>query len=403
MIARSASRTAGNLVLCGTSVALVALLLGLACGDDPAGPPSEPLDAGEIAGPAGPPTDGGSHGTLTPASLTLPFYGTVASGEPAFRVDQTGAGWSGYFSITNSSNSNAALQGLTNGRGPAVTGINVGTGHAGYFANSSNNSSATLEVRSGRGYAGSFRNLNSVSLYGALYASTRGPGPAVVAEAYGTGPAGQFLTYDPGVRPALLAVSYGSGPAASIQAANTGDGLLVNHTGSSGSLAVFQRSGANRIRFNRDGKGFFNGGTQNGGADVAEAFEVEGRVRDYEPGDVLVISTRTDRRVEISDEAYSTRVVGVVATQPGVLLTERGIDESLDDTVPVGIVGVIPTRVSAENGAIRRGDLLVTARTRGHAMRGTARDRMLGATIGKALGEFHGPGRGVILVLVNVK
>jgi hypothetical protein len=66
-------------------------------------------------------------------------------------------------------------------------------------------------------------------------------------------------------------------------------------------------------------------------------------------------------------------------------------------------VGVIPTKVSAENGAIRRGDLLVTAGTRGHAMRGTERDRMLGAIVGKALEEFSGPGTGRIRVFVNVR
>jgi hypothetical protein len=36
-------------------------------------------------------------------------------------------------------------------------------------------------------------------------------------------------------------------------------------------------------------------------------------------------------------------------------------------------------------------------------MRGTERDRMLGAIIGKALAEFDGKDSGVIPVLVNVK
>jgi len=69
----------------------------------------------------------------------------------------------------------------------------------------------------------------------------------------------------------------------------------------------------------------------------------------------------------------------------------------------MGVVGVIPTKVSGENGAIRRGDLLVTASTPGHAMRGTDRDRMLGAVLGKALENFGEPGTGVIRVLVNVQ
>ena len=76
---------------------------------------------------------------------------------------------------------------------------------------------------------------------------------------------------------------------------------------------------------------------------------------------------------------------------------------SIIGLVPVGLVGVIPTKVSVENGAIRRGDILVSASTRGHAMRGTDRERLTGAVVGKALAEFEGPGTGVILVMVNVR
>ena len=182
-----------------------------------------------------------------------------------------------------------------------------------------------------------------------------------------------------------------------------GSTVLVDHSGSIGDFATFRNDGANQIRFDLTGKGFFNGGTQTGGADIAEAFEVEDLVASYEPGDVIAISTENDRTVTKSSEPYSPLVIGVYASKPGVLLTERSIDENLADTIPVGVVGVIPTKVSGENGPIRRGDLLVAASTPGHAMKGTERDRMLGATIGKALEEFHGSGTGVIRVLVNVK
>jgi hypothetical protein len=183
----------------------------------------------------------------------------------------------------------------------------------------------------------------------------------------------------------------------------TGPGLQVDHRGSTGDLALFQVNSTNRIRFTRAGKGIFTGGTQTGGADVAEAMAVEGRTSAYEPGDVLVISTRSDRTVEKAGEPYSTRVIGVYATKPGVLLTERGVDESLEDLVPVGVIGVIPTKVSAENGPIRRGDLLVSARTPGYAMRADPERLRFGMVLGKALGGFAGPGRAVIPVLVNVK
>ena len=57
-----------------------------------------------------------------------------------------------------------------------------------------------------------------------------------------------------------------------------------------GNLAVFQVGGVNKARIDATGKGFFNGGTQNSGADVAEAFDISGNRKDYEAGDVLVIS-----------------------------------------------------------------------------------------------------------------
>jgi len=197
--------------------------------------------------------------------------------------------------------------------------------------------------------------------------------------------------------------SANSQPAASFLTFGTGSSLQVDHFGASGNLAVFRNGGANRARIDKNGVGYFNGGTQNSGADVAEAFEVEGERAMYEPGDVLVISDELNRRVEKSSEPYSTRVVGVFATKPGVLLTDRHIDAKLDDTVPLGVIGVIPTKVSGENGPIRRGDLLVTSSHAGYAMKGTDRGRMMGAVIGKALQPYDGTGTGVILVLVNVQ
>ena len=166
---------------------------------------------------------------------------------------------------------------------------------------------------------------------------------------------------------------------------------------------VMRNSGGNQARIDRNGRGYFNGGTQTGGADVAEWFAVEGDRGAYEPGDLLVISTDTDRTVTRSAEPYCTLVAGVHATRPGVLLTERHVDADHSDMVPMGVIGVIPTKVSAENGKIRRGDLLVSSSTPGHAMLGTDRDRMLGAIIGKALEDFDGSGKGVIRVMVTAR
>jgi hypothetical protein len=70
--------------------------------------------------------------------------------------------------------------------------------------------------------------------------------------------------------------------------------------------------------------------------------------------------------------------------------------------VPMAMVGRVPTKVSAENGPIKVGDLLVTSSTMGYAMKGTDRSQMLGAVIGKALGSLDS-GKGVIQVLVTLQ
>jgi hypothetical protein len=68
----------------------------------------------------------------------------------------------------------------------------------------------------------------------------------------------------------------------------------------------------------------------------------------------------------------------------------------------MAMVGRVPTKVSAENGSIKVGDLLVSSSTMGYAMKGTDRTQMLGAVIGKALGSLDS-GTGVIEVLVTLQ
>jgi len=187
----------------------------------------------------------------------------------------------------------------------------------------------------------------------------------------------------------------------------TGNALVAVYQGSgvstttSNNIAIFETALANKARIDNTGKGFFDGGTQTGGADVAEAFDVPGIRSSYEPGDVLVISRTGTRQVEKCSEPYSRLVAGVYATKPGVLLTPENIDADLSGKVPLGVIGVIPTKVSAENGPITAGDLLVTSSTPGHAMKADLSKLQIGEAIGKALDNFTGPGTGVIEVLVG--
>lgn len=158
--------------------------------------------------------------------------------------------------------------------------------------------------------------------------------------------------------------------------------------------------GTRYFRVDRTGKGFFNGGTQASGADFAEQLAVQGDRDALEPGDVLVISTELDRAVDRSATPFSTAVIGVYSTRPGMLAGAPDTGEPLSG-VPVAITGIVPCKVSAENGAIRRGDLLVASATPGHAMRaGTAPPP--GSVLGKAMQPLA-VGTGVVEILVSAR
>jgi hypothetical protein len=186
-------------------------------------------------------------------------------------------------------------------------------------------------------------------------------------------------------------------------ASNTNRMLWIRNSGSGAFLFFDDGAGVAKVRIDHAGKGFFNGGTQTGGADMAEAFDVPDDIKNYEPGDVLIISTDKDRAVEKSNCAYSNLVAGVYATKPGVLMTEENIDTDLSGKVPMGVVGVIPTKVCLEGGAISRGDMLVTSSQPGIAMKADPEKLRTGQVIGKALENYSAQVTGKIKVLVNVK
>jgi hypothetical protein len=352
----------------------------------------------------------------------------------------TGLGPGGNFNIRNASNDASAVLGLTNGTGsagffqrtgtgssygPAVQILQEGTAdfapalHA-QIQNEENTSPAIDGFTNGTGSAARLGIGNADNSSDALYVSTVGTGfaaafdiknesngsPAVSGYTEGTGPAGSFTINNASNGSNALYVSTnGTGPAGSFtinNASNTAAAVRAETNGS-GDLAHFVANGNLRVNIQNDGDISADGTFNGGGADIAEAFEVEGAVTAYEPGDVLVISTERDRTVTRSGAAYSTRVVGVYATKPGVLLSEKGMATNWDERVPMGVIGVIPTKVTLEGGAIQRGDLLVTSSTAGHAMKANLDNVGFGQVIGKALQPYDGTGPALIEVLVNVK
>lgn len=306
-------------------------------------------------------------------------------------VTTVGNGTAGNFKVDKVTGTSPAVKGEVNSQfanfGTAgIYGISSGTG----------------------GFAGLFHASNPSGNGPALIAIADGNGNGITANASNTGD-GIETTAD-GTGNAIFAwtPNFSNGRAArfvNFNTANTNPALTVE-THSSGSLAVFKSGNpgtVNVARIDATGRGFFNGGTQSSGADVAEIFDVEGNISEYETGDILVISTDTDRTVEISSKPYSTLVAGVYATKPGVLLTEEHIDSDISGKVPMGVIGVIPTKVCLEGGKIKRGDLLVTSSKSGTAMKANPKKVKIGQVIGKALQDYNQNETGKIQVLVNIK
>lgn len=178
-------------------------------------------------------------------------------------------------------------------------------------------------------------------------------------------------------------------------------GIVVNAKG--GNLYLGMTSGTHKFRVDQGGT-VWGTGYNTGGADFAESVAVRGQRSSYEPGDLLVIDSTGNRRLALAKKPYSTLVAGIYSTRPGMLASPYGMDDQRPATtdVPLAVVGIVPCKVTAENGPIQTGDLLVTSSLPGHAMKGTNRRQMLGAVVGKAL-EPLAKGTGVIQVLVTLQ
>jgi hypothetical protein len=163
----------------------------------------------------------------------------------------------------------------------------------------------------------------------------------------------------------------------------------------------------NKFRVNVNGDVFADGTFGLGGSGFAEFVEVGSGSRSVSPGDVMVIDPDGRGAIARSDKARSRLVAGIYITKPGICATEREWDNhsiaSMADEfneVPLTMVGIVPCKVSAENGPISPGDLLVTSDTPGHAMRDE--DPRPGTILGKAL-ESLSAGTGTIKVLMALQ
>jgi hypothetical protein len=121
-------------------------------------------------------------------------------------------------------------------------------------------------------------------------------------------------------------------------------------------------------------------------ADLAEKYEADA---EYTPGTVLAFGG--DKEVTLSTEAGSTRVAGVVSTNPSYIMN-AGL--TAEHVAMVALQGRVPCRVV---GPVRKGDMMVSAGNGAARVDNSAR---AGSIIGKALENFDGA-EGTIEVVIG--
>lgn len=127
-------------------------------------------------------------------------------------------------------------------------------------------------------------------------------------------------------------------------------------------------------------------------ADIAESIASEG---DVGPGDVVVY---LEGKVAKSTQPYDKTVVGVISTSPTVILRDLG---RFENGAFLAISGIVPCKVTNENGVIEVGDLLTSSSKPGYAMRCAESQKCFGTTIGKALEGSDKP-EDTIFVIISL-
>lgn len=184
----------------------------------------------------------------------------------------------------------------------------------------------------------------------------------------------------------------GGGRVLDLQNGGTGSGQ-----GSGDFIAAFNNDSPAQLKFRVGGKG--DVWTRDGYYMISQDFaEMLPAALGLEPGDVLAIAL--DGKLTLSTSPNQTNVAGVYSTQPGIVagMPEQGV---LFGTVPLAVVGIVPVKVTAENGPIHAGNLLVSSSKPGYAMK-AGPNPPDGAIIGKAL-ETLNTGLGVIKMLVTLQ
>jgi hypothetical protein len=321
-------------------------------------------------------TGAGIHGlTDSVSGSAVGVLGEVSSTSPggysaAVRGINRGTGPTGIGGYFTQDGSGWGLYAQVSGSGRAVYGRATnatGTSHAGYFVNESSDGTGVYVKGLGQG-----RNEASLRV-----TNTRDPsGMATYMTNDSDFATGHFSNGGDGQ---VLYLTNGG-----TDGAGTDGGNFIEARNADESDLQFRVTTSGEVRSDV--------GFSSPGADFAELLRA---VKGVEPGDVLAAGS--SGLLVRSERPFQSNVLGVCSTAPA-FLGGQPVDEVKEDHVPLALVGIVRVKVSAENGPILPGDMLVSSSTAGHAMNGGP-DPPQGTVIGKALQTLSSE-RGWIRMLV---
>ena len=122
-----------------------------------------------------------------------------------------------------------------------------------------------------------------------------------------------------------------------------------------------------------------------------------------EPGDVVSIAPDNDSKGILlkSNKSYDSKLVGVISTNPGVVLGSIDGDTGKSDKRQLALAGRVPVKIDPESEPIEVGDFLTSSIKPGFAKKATES----GYVIGKALEKWTpstGSGPSAIEVFINL-
>lgn len=110
------------------------------------------------------------------------------------------------------------------------------------------------------------------------------------------------------------------------------------------------------------------------GADLAEYFPSS---EVLEPGDIVSVSIGGPVEVSKSHVEYDNQVIGIVATNPGIVLGNK----DGENYYPIALAGRVPVKIAPISEPIQKGDMITTTTVPGYGQKATQGGRVIGTAL----------------------